>query len=291
MKSMTGYGRGSASAADLELVVEISSVNRRNLDVQVSSPKEWTGLDRVLTERVRKVASRGKITVQVKVESYEGADFGSRWDPARISAALEALRELAGKEKIAFQADTSLLLEVARLVSAETESPAWEVHEKPILKATKEALDEWEKMRTAEGERLKRDLLERVGLLESYVKEIRANSGSTVREYRKRLMDRLRQSGLEFDVEDERVLKEIALFADRCDLSEELTRLDSHLGMLRSSLTGGDIVGRKLDFICQEIYRELNTVGSKANNLEISRLVIESKNEWERLREQAANVE
>lgn len=291
MKSMTGYGRGSVSSTNLELVVEITSVNRRNLEVQISTPKEWTGLDRILTEQVRKVAGRGKVYLQLKTESYDDEDPVRSWDRARISSALEALRELTIEEEVAFKVDAALILEVAKLVSSEGESSKWEDHEAAILEAAQEALEHWEKMRSAEGAELKRDLLERTGLLESYVTQIREHSGNTVAEYRERLMERLRQSGLDFDVEDERVLKEIALFADRCDLSEELTRLDSHLAMLRSSLESGDLVGRKLDFICQEIYRELNTVGSKANNLEISRLVIESKNEWERLREQAANVE
>lgn len=290
MNSMTGYGRGSATGSSLELVVEVSSVNRKNLEVQVSAPKEWSGVDRLLTDRVRGTAGRGKVYLQLTPQAVSETDpLG--FDDQRITAVLNRLRELAISQQVSLDLDGHLLFQIANSVRDTGEAEDWQSLEAVIREATESALEHWQSMRAQEGKELQKDLSERTKHLKGMVEAIRGHAGNTIAEYRDKLMERLRQAGLEMDVEDERVLKEIALFADRCDISEELTRLDSHLTMLEETLEAEGLIGRKLDFICQEIYRELNTVGSKANNLEISRLIIDCKNEWERLREQAANVE
>lgn len=290
MNSMTGYGRGSATGSSLELVVEISSVNRKNLEVQVSAPKEWSGVDRLLTDLVRGAAGRGKVYLQLTPQAVSETDpLGL--DDERIKAMLNRLRELAISQQVSFNLDSHLLFQIANSIRDTGEPEDWKPLEPLIREATESALERWQEMRAEEGAELLKDLLDRADRLKAMTAEIRDHGGQSVSNYREKLLERLRQAGLELDLEDERVLKEIALFADRCDISEELTRLDSHFTMLISTLKAEGLVGRKLDFICQEIYREFNTVGSKANNLEISRLIIECKNEWERLREQAANVE
>ena len=290
MNSMTGYGRGSATGSSLELVVEISSVNRKNLEVQISAPKEWSGVDRMLTEMVRNSAGRGKVYLQLSPQAVSEND-SLGFDDQRIAAVLNRLRELAISHQVSLDLDGHLLYQIANSVRDTGEVEDWQALESIIREATELALKRWQAMRAQEGNELQTDLSERTEQLRAMVEAIRSHAANTVVEYREKLMERLRQAGLELDLNDERVLKEVALFADRCDIAEELTRLDSHLTMLTDTLEAEGLVGRKLDFICQEIYRELNTVGSKANNLEISRLIIDCKNEWERLREQAANVE
>jgi len=155
----------------------------------------------------------------------------------------------------------------------------------------REALGQLVAMRQAEGKALKEDLEQRLENIGVALQAIRSGMGDTVPRYRELLLQRLSQASLEIDLSDERVLKEIALFADKCDISEETTRLDSHLVQFRECLQEGSPVGRKLEFILQEVNREFNTIGSKANNIEISRHVIEAKNEIERIREQIQNIE
>ncbi len=287
---MTGYGRGSAATEKWELVVEVSSVNRKNLEAQVSTPKEWIGLDRILNDKIREQASRGKVYLQLKIQEFgEGASL--QWDESLIREGLKRLRTLAESEGVPFEVNAELLLQLATGLQSNGQIPDWVELEEEILAANQLALDEWVTMRATEGEALKVDLDQRLTELRADVDRIEGFSGNTVKEYREKLMDRLRSADLELDPEDDRVLKEIALFADRCDISEEITRLNSHLDQLSAAMAEQGSVGRKMDFILQEVYRELNTIGSKSNNIDISRLVIDCKNNWERLREQAANVE
>ncbi len=290
MNSMTGYGRGAASHDALELVVEVSSVNRRSLEMQVSTPKDWTGAERMLNEMIRARAHRGKVYLQVKVREV-GGDDGLQWDDASVKAALERLRQLAEETGSEIKPDGPLLFMIASAVKQNSQFPDWTELEDLIREAAREALERWDRMRAGEGSALKADLSARGARLDELVRSIEAESGNTAAEYREKLFERLRQAQLELDVDDERVLKEVAIYADRCDVSEELTRLKSHLAMLRDTLESAGTIGRKIDFILQEVYREFNTIGSKANNLKIGQLVIEGKNEWERLREQSANVE
>lgn len=289
MKSMTGYGRGTAQADGRSVVVEISSVNRRNLETQVSLPAEWPGLDREIHERIRADAGRGKVSVQVRPQETDSG--GPGWNQQLLHERLRSLRSLVEAEKGVYEVTPELVLQLLQsdpAIAADMEEDDWR---KLVQEALHRACADWQNMRAAEGAQLQADLEERAARLCAWLRQIEALASGTVAAYRDKLMERLRQSGLELDLADERVLKEIALFADRCDISEEITRLGSHYDQLEEALGAEGPVGRKLDFICQEIYRELNTIGSKANNLEISRLVIECKNEWERLREQAANAE
>ena len=291
MKSMTGYGRGSASTDYLEFTVEISSVNRRNLEVSISSPKEWIGVDQQITERVRAAASRGKVYVTVKATPFGGAE-GLNWDEATVEAALSKLEGLSKPAGIPFAPDSSFLLELVKSIKPASALPEFDTVQAVVIQAFEAALAAFLKMRSDEGEVLKIDVSSRVERLDELLKQIEEHSDGVVDAYRERLFQRLRQSGLEdLDLNDERVLKEIALFADRCDVAEEITRLRSHFEQMRECVAEGDTVGRKMDFIVQEINREFNTIGSKASKLQMTQGVIEAKNELERLREQIANIE
>jgi len=290
MNSMTGFGRATASLGSYTLTVRVSSVNRKSLDPSIGLPREWEDLEPALTAAVRAAVARGKVHVAIDLAGGPTA-ADAEWDEAGVGRLLARLKALAAQQGVPFTVTTELLW---RMVGAERQAaslPAPEAAQPVILAALAEALQGLQAMRATEGAALQADLLARVGALERTVAAIAARAPQVAAGYREQLLRRLREAGLELDVADERVLKEIALFADRCDLSEELTRVRSHLEQLGRLLRADGEIGRKAEFILQEISRESHTIGSKANDLEIARAVIEFKNELERVREQIANVE
>ncbi len=291
MISMTGYGRASVAGDGYELSVEVSSVNKRNLDISVSLPREWKDLEIGIAERVRGFCRRGKVCVSVQLGRKDEAGALEWSDPA-VDEVLTRLRALADRQGIPFEPGADLLYRIARDFSESGGVPAVETVRESFESALDRALAEWFEMRGTEGRTLAGDMTNRAAEILAWVSEIKDLAGKTVPAYRELLHRRLRQADLELDLDDERVLKEVALFADRCDISEEVTRLESHLeqlsGLLRET---EEAVGRKTDFLLQEINREINTIGSKASDIRISRLVIECKNELERIREQLQNVE
>ena len=290
MRSMTGFGRSTQHDATLEITVEINSVNRKSLDIAVSLPREWQGLEASLLECCRSKLLRGKVSVYLQAR-VAGRPDGLNCDFQRVSAALSTLRELAAANAVAFEPDADLLLRLVTTVNTSSALPdgdeCWPLIETALLSA----LTELDAMRAAEGAALLSDVVGRVEWMQGIAAAIQKCAASVVPQYRELLRQRLNKAGLELNLDDERVLKEIALFADRCDISEEITRLSSHFEQFLATAQAQGAVGRKLDFICQEINREVNTIGSKANNLEITRHVIECKNELERIREQVQNVE
>lgn len=290
MKSMTGYGRAVAEENGLQVAVEISSVNRKNLDISISLPKEWHRLETPIAERVRGEVQRGRVNLAIATESPERTE-GALFDPAAVEAAVREFRNLSAKLDVPFQPDLNFLVNVASVARNRVALPEADKIAPRLLEAVREALAEMVEMRSHEGEVLAKDLAMRMLQIGSWLGEIRECSAGVVPDYRETLLKRLRQSGLDFTLEDDRVLKEIAVFADRCDISEELTRLESHLAQFEEFLRSEDPVGRKMEFLLQEIGREFNTIGSKASDSAISRLVIESKNELERIREQVQNLE
>jgi uncharacterized protein (TIGR00255 family) len=288
MNSMTGFGRGSAQLGTHAIAVQVNSVNRRGLDLTVSLPDAWETLEGPIADAVRKVVTRGKVHVVVEVD---GGALASEWDEAAIGETLDRLQDLAKARGVPFQPTAELLWEIASAQSGEGQlgepDEAWPVVEQALAAA----LRGLGAMRAREGEALLVDFLGRLAKLHANVEAIAARAPQIPANYREQLLQRLRAAGLELDLNDERVLKEIALFADRVDVTEEITRLRSHLGQLKDLLRSDGEVGRKAEFILQEIGREIHTIGSKANDLPISQRVIDCKNELERVREQIANVE
>jgi len=290
MNSMTGFGRGSAANDQLEIVVELTSVNRRNFELAASLPKEWQSLEHKLSQLLRQSLKRGRINIVVQVQNIlVGAALS--WDEDKVKATLKKLESLAEKSGASFDLDTRVLFDVARAHLIRSELPNAEDGWHLMEKALSEAVDNLCAMRYEEGTVLATDLEMRKGIINTLVDEIGAISSEGVQDYREALMKRLKQANLDLDLNDERVLKEIALFADRCDISEEITRLKSHLSQFKQSIGGDELIGRKLEFILQEINREINTIGSKANQTEIINRVLSCKNEIERIREQLQNVE
>jgi uncharacterized protein (TIGR00255 family) len=289
MNSMTGFGRGKASADGWEFGVQVSSVNRKALEVVVSLPREWQIFEPKISAAVREHAARGRVQVAIDVRGPRAE--GLQWDEAAVDSELDRLAATAERRKIPFEPSPELLFQVANASRSDSVGIEPEAALDLILEAIGGALEEFAAMRAQEGSALAADISARTATLSGYVDDITWLSQGTVQNYREALLGRLRQSGLELDLNDERVLREIALFADRVDVSEEITRLKSHLDQMGQMVAATEPVGRKAEFLLQEIGREINTVGSKANDLGIARIVIDFKNELERIREQIQNVE
>jgi len=289
MNSMTGYGRATAVLSGLTLTVQVNSVNRKGLDLTLKLPDEWEGFEATVAEAVRKVALRGKVHVAVDITGKPTG--GTDWDEAAVSDSLDQLATLARSKGIKFEPSADLLWQIANSQRTAGGLPIDDDASAVLLKALGEALRGLSAMRASEGEALLVDFLGRWEKLHGWTEAIAQRAPQISGNYREQLMQRLRQAGLELDLNDERVLKEVALFADRCDVTEEITRLRHHLVQLKELLRSKGEIGRKAEFILQEIGREIHTIGSKANDLQISQRVIEFKNELERVREQIANVE
>ncbi len=287
---MTGYGRGTAAIGGQTLTVQVSSVNRKTLDLTASLPDAWEGLEGPVLDRVREFAARGKVHVDIELSGSAAAD-SLAWNEGAISEALDKLASLADAHGVAFAPTPELLWQVANSTRRAGESPPGDAGQEALMGALDTALQDFAVMRAKEGEALLVDFLGRIAALRRQVETVAQRAPSVPPAYRELLHKRLRDAGLEFDLDDERVLKEVALFADRCDISEEITRFRSHLEQLSALVRSDGEIGRKAEFILQELGREAHTMGAKANDLAISKQVIELKNELERVREQMANVE
>ncbi len=290
MKSMTGYGRATAAIENLSLTVQVSAVNRKTLDLTIGLPEQWESMEPAIGELVRKHASRGKVHVDIEVTGDKSTPQAT-WDEAAAAAALERLQVFALRQGVEFRPTTDLLWQVVNSQRRTSDFPSVDAAEATLLETVGTALRSFAAMRAKEGEALMVDFIGRAQALHRQVEIIVGRAPQVPAHYREMLAKRLRDAGLELDLNDERVLREIALFADRCDVTEEITRLRSHFEQFAALLKSDGEIGRKAEFILQEIGREVNTIGSKANDLTIARAVIELKNELERVREQIANVE
>lgn len=291
MHSMTGFGRGSAATDTWHATVEASSINRKQAEVVVQAPRELAGLDGRVRKVVLGVVSRGRIQVSIHLEAAEGGDAGVRVDATLARAFRDAFTELGkvvGHPVEPAAADYLRQPGIMNVGLPEVdEEEAW----KAIEPALADALAGLAAMRESEGRHLKEDFLTRLETLTAFRNRIADDAPSRPTRQRELLLKRLRDAGLELDPGDERVVKELAIFADRCDVSEEITRLDSHFAKFRDYLDAGDPPGRALDFLCQELFREFNTIGSKANDAGIAQTIVEAKTELEKIREQVQNVE
>lgn len=290
MKSMTGYGSGSARQDNLEIFIEITSVNRRNFEVNVSLPRELLSLEHPITELARTSIGRGKVNIYLKTTDFSNSS-GLSFDEEILDSVLHKLRNYSEKNNIAFNPTPALIFDIVRTLNKPSQLELKDSIEQLVLQATTIALQNIDLMRTAEGEALGLDIHQRLNILLDNITFITNKSTDSVTHYREHLFQKLVQAKLNIDLNDERILKELALFADRCDISEELTRLKSHIDQFINELSATVPTGRKMDFLCQEINREFNTIGSKSNLIEVSHKVIECKNELERIREQVQNVE
>lgn len=291
MQSMTGYGRKVVQDEVYSIVAEVAAVNRKNLEVALSAPKEWFNLDRIAVELAKKRFARGRLQLQVKIERLGGKNPNQSWDVGLIGEKLEEFKTLCETVGASCQVDENLVLNLLRVSGSESQLPDWEDYGDKVIEAIEGAMDDLGKMRGQEGDALSEDLSDRLSILSGIAEKIETLAPDVGPAHRKALLERLEQAEINVSVDDDRIIKEIALFVDRSDVSEEITRLKSHFDQLGKTILMKGAIGRKIDFILQEIFREFNTIGSKANLIDISQLVIEGKNELERFREQAQNIE
>ena len=287
---MTGYGRGTATFEGRQIAVELSSVNRKQAEISLSLPRALMELEPRMRDEINAHISRGRLTVAVGLHAKGGTKSGA----INVAAAKSYRDQLEGLRRSLKLGGEITLDQVLRgpgvldseNVEIETET-AWPA----LKKALKAALEQFVKMRQSEGESLAVDLRKRVLAIQKNVKTVGVLAPKVMEHHRGTLLDRAAKAGLEIESSDERLLKEIVFFADRSDISEELTRLRSHLDQFFAQLGKDEPVGRTLDFLLQEMFRETNTIGNKANFLAISQIVVGMKTELEKLREQVQNIE
>lgn len=292
---MTGYGCGKAVfGGGHQVTVEISSVNRRQGEIALSLPRGWQELEPRLRDEINAQISRGRITAVVSVHHGGARSRFGRRNLIHIEAAKQYHRELQ-KLKRALGSDEMITLDAVLrgpgvMVEIEDEIDA-DVLYPPCHAALAQALKQMLQMRRKEGAALAADLRKRLKQFKQMAAAIGKRAPRVMEKHREILLERAKKAGLEIGPDDERLLKELVFFADRSDISEELTRLQSHLEQFLGLLGKDEPVGRTLDFIIQEMNREVNTIGSKANDLEISRVVVDMKTELEKIREQVQNLE
>ena len=287
---MTGFGRARKECADFDLTIDVSSVNKKGFELFVSMPRDWAPMERLIAQALKKSFARGKISVSIKVEK-KASQTGLSLNTDALKSAIDELVSTCqafGSQQPSITPE--LILKIDERLSQNVSQADWEDAWVDVEPALAEAVEKLDAMQNAEGEELKSDLTMRLQTIESLVAQVEESSKSTVEKYKEQLLQRLATSGLELDINDERILKEVCLFADRCDICEEITRLKSHIKQFLATMEETDAVGRKMDFICQEMGREINTTASKANSLELTKLAIELKNELERIREQTQNI-
>ena len=293
LMSMTGRGTGAAAGRLARVEAELSSVNRKQLDVNVGLPRFLASFEARVQEQVQRAVSRGRVTGEIRVTWAEAAQAaGVRVDEALARAHVAALRTAAKKLGLPDDLKASALLALPEVVVFAHRSTDIEALWPVLEQALAVALANLQAMRKKEGAALGRDLRTRLKQLAGLAREIGTRVPSVAATYRENLLKRLAMALPGTDLAaDDRVLKEIALFADRSDITEEQVRLASHLQQAEGLLKTGGVVGRTLDFLVQEMGREINTIGSKANDGEITRRVIAFKTELERIREQVQNIE
>lgn len=290
MKSMTGFGRATVSATDWDATIDISSVNRKGLEITCALPRDWQGAELQISRLVKEFFTRGKVYVGIKFNQRKSAK-NLICDVEALNVALQKLKSDCTSLGVEFNPNIETVLEISRDLQSEASNADWNEFWDDVKPALIDALKQINSMRETEGDALKADFSKRLDTLKNFVSQIKEASKNTVLNYREALFARLKNLDLELDLNDERVLKELSIFADKCDICEEITRLESHISQFFDCLASSENNGRKMDFICQEIGREINTIASKANNLELSKIAINFKNELERIREQTQNIE
>jgi len=288
---MTGYGRGEVDHGGMKLSVELNSVNRKQSDIVVNLPRDLAELEPRIRQTINERISRGRMNVLVTLQESANGARKLALDTGLARSYHEAMltlqKELSAPGEITIgtilQAPGVMRFPEHGIDAAE----AWPILEQALAAALAELI----KMREREGKHLAKDLIHRLKVLRKEIKEVRALYPDVVKKYRSALLERIEKAGLNLPIEDERLLKEVTFFADRSDISEELTRLESHLAQFAHHLRKNEPVGRSLEFITQEIFRELNTLGAKSNDADISQHVVACKSELEKIREQIQNLE
>ncbi|MDX1951659.1 MAG: YicC/YloC family endoribonuclease [Verrucomicrobiota bacterium] len=293
MKSMTGYGRGEATHSGIKVTAEISSVNRKQGELSIFLPREWESLETRIREVINKRVSRGRLTTKITLHAGDDKPGGQvQLNRPLARAYVKEFRTLAAELKIDPVITLDLLLKAPGVLRTGEEGGDIDAFWPAVERAVNVGLDALIKMREREGSHLAKDLRERISIMKESVRTIKAEAPEMLKRYRKQLQERIKAAGLDLPKEeDERLLKEIVYFADRSDISEEVTRLESHFKQFEDCVRSKEPVGRTLDFLAQEMNREINTIGSKSSDSSIGKEVVLLKAELEKFREQVQNVE
>ncbi len=291
IRSMTGYGRAEVLVNGRNILVEIRSVNHRYFEFSCRSPRAYGFLESRLKTYLQGKLSRGKVDVNVSIQTVEGSSASVQVNRELAASYVQALRAL--EEPLGLRDDLSLSV-ISRFsdiftVNKETEDEdaVWA----DVLQVADEATGRFVQMRETEGAKMKEDVESRLDFILQAVEQVEARSPKTVEEYRARLYNKMSEVLGNTQIDEQRILTEAALYAEKIAVSEETVRLRSHVGQFRAILAQGGPVGRKLDFLIQECNRETNTIGSKAQDIEIARIVVDIKSEIEKIREQIQNIE
>ena len=291
IKSMTGYGRARKTLNKRDITVEVRSVNNRYLDCTVKMPRMYTFAEDAIKQCVQKAISRGKVDVFITVDA-SAADVAkvtvNRELAAGYAAALRELSEVCGTEPHITPEQLSRFPDVLTVTKADEDL---ETVSADFCEVLTEALNSYNEMRAAEGAKLAEDILNRLSTIEEYTTQVEKRSPETVREYREKLTSRMQEVLQNTTIDAQRILTEAAIYADKTAVDEETVRLRSHVAQLRGMVESNEPMGRKMDFLIQEVNRESNTIGSKCNDVDIARVVVGLKAEVEKMREQVQNVE
>ena len=291
IKSMTGYGRAQGSVDGLSILIELKSVNSRYLDCNIRTPRTYEFLEEPIKAAVSKYYSRGKCDIAVTIERSADAESSYELNMETVRSYLEMISRL--QETGAFSKEYSPIdfLRLPEVLQIQKDENNQEEIINTTVMLANEALRESDEMRIREGNKLCEDVLNRVSLIESIVSEIETEAPKRVEQYRERLYNKMLEVIQAPGIDEQRILQEAAIYSDRVAVDEETVRLHSHFNQLREMMKTGGAVGRKVDFLIQEMNRETNTIGSKSNDLEITKKVVDIKSEIEKIREQIQNVE
>ena len=287
---MTGYGKANLSENEREYQVEIKSVNHRYLDISVKIPKVLSYLEEEVKKEIASKVKRGKIDVFITFQnnSTEGKEIKINTEVAKIY--IDELKRLAAQEEILANIEVTEISKLPDVLSIQNKQED-ETIKKELLETVSQATEKLVQMRKTEGNKMAEDLLARLKGIQEKVKEISLLSTGLIEEYVVKLEGRIKEILKNQEIDEARLAQEVVIYADKCSVEEEVTRLKSHISQFEELLNSEEAIGKKLDFIIQEMNRETNTIGSKANNLKITNEVIDVKTELENIREQIQNVE
>ena len=291
IKSMTGYGRAVETVNGREFTVELRSVNNRYLDCTVKLPRSVSFAEEAVKQAVKQAVSRGKVDVFISIKSENTEDTKISLNGAVLEGYLNAMRQMVSDYGIRDDISVSTVSRLPEVFVVEKPEVDEEQLKADLMSVVQKALAGYDAMRCAEGKALDADLRSRGETILDLVSQVEAGNGQTVTDYRTRLENKLKEVLSNTSIDESRILTEAAIFADKTCVEEETVRLRSHLQQMNTMLTTGGAVGRKLDFLLQEMNREANTIGSKCSDVRLARIVVDIKAELEKIREQTQNIE
>lgn len=291
IKSMTGFGTGDAETADFKVHIEVKAVNQRFLETNYHMPYSMNMFENQLTKKIKEYASRGKLDINIRFQDLRDKAVTVKVDKGLVAAYGQALQEISSQLELSAPVTAAQIASYPDVLKLNEENADLEAAQPVLMQAMEQALERFVAMREAEGQNIQRDLLARIGTLENVVGELEKLAPEIVAAYRQRLENLLREYLAKEDIEESRIIQEVALFTDKVNYTEETVRLRSHFDQFRQIITAGEPVGRKLDFLIQEMNREINTVASKANSAGAAQFVVDVKSEIEKIREQIQNIE